>query len=42
MTVNLDIEDGLVNGACGQFIMINYEKLQKTNETRGGTLHLLY
>ena len=33
MTVNLDIEDGLVNGACGQLIMIDHGKLQKTNET---------
>ena len=33
MTVNLDVEDGLVNGACGQLIMIDYGKLQKTNET---------
>ena len=33
MTVNLDIEDGLVNGACGQLMMIDYGKLQKTNET---------
>ena len=33
MTVNLDIEDGLVNGACGQLIMIDYGKLHKTNET---------
>ncbi|CAF1226978.1 unnamed protein product [Rotaria sp. Silwood1] len=33
MTVNIDIEDGLVNGACGKLIMIDYGKLQKTNET---------
>ncbi|CAF1377822.1 unnamed protein product, partial [Rotaria sordida] len=33
MTVNLDIEDGLVNGACGQLMMIDYGKLQKTNDT---------
>jgi len=33
MTVNLDTEDGLVNGACGKLIMIDYGKLQKTNET---------
>ena len=33
MTVNLDIENGLVNGAYGQLIMIDYGKLQKTNET---------
>jgi hypothetical protein len=33
MTVNLDVEDGLVNGACGQLIMIDYGTLQKTNET---------
>ena len=33
MTVNLDVEDVLVNGACGQLIMIDYGKLQKTNET---------
>ena len=33
MTVNLDIEDGLVNGACGQLIMIDYGKLPMTNET---------
>ncbi|CAF1407300.1 unnamed protein product [Rotaria sordida] len=32
MTVNIDIEDGLVNGACGKLIMIDYGKLQKTNE----------
>ena len=33
MTVNIDTEDGLVNGACGKLIMIDYGKLQKTNET---------
>ena len=33
MTVNIDIEDGLVNGACGKLVMIDYRKLQKTNET---------
>ncbi|CAM2727504.1 unnamed protein product [Rotaria socialis] len=33
MTVNSDTEDGLVNGACGKLVMIDYEKLQKTNET---------
>ncbi|CAF4003587.1 unnamed protein product [Adineta steineri] len=33
MTVNIDIEDGLVNGACGKLIAIDYRKLQKTNET---------
>ncbi|CAF1560346.1 unnamed protein product [Rotaria magnacalcarata] len=33
MTVNFDTEDGLVNGACGKLIMIDYGKLQKTNET---------
>ena len=33
MTMNLNVEDGLVNGACGQLIMIDYGKLQKTNET---------
>ena len=33
MTVNSDVEDALVNGACGQLIMIDYGKLQKTNET---------
>ncbi|CAF0843236.1 unnamed protein product [Adineta ricciae] len=32
MTVNIDIEDGLVNGACGKLVMIDYGKLQKTNE----------
>ena len=32
MTVNLDIEDGLVNDACGQLLMIDYGKLQKTNQ----------
>ncbi|CAF4902863.1 unnamed protein product, partial [Rotaria magnacalcarata] len=33
MTVNSDTEDGLVNGACGKLVMIDYGKLQKTNET---------
>ncbi len=33
MTVNIDIEDGLVNGACGKLVIIDYGKLQKTNET---------
>ena len=33
MTVNIDIEDGLVNGACGKLVMIDYGKLKKTNET---------
>ena len=33
LTVNSDTEDGLVNGACGKLVMINYGKLQKTNET---------
>ena len=33
MTVNLNVEDGLLNRACGQLIMIDYGKLQKTNET---------
>ncbi|CAF1312801.1 unnamed protein product [Rotaria sp. Silwood1] len=33
MTVNIDTEDGLVNSACGKLIMIDYGKLQKTNET---------
>ncbi|CAF1163397.1 unnamed protein product [Rotaria sordida] len=33
MTVNIDIEDGLVNGAFGKLIMIDHGKLQKTNET---------
>ncbi|CAF4391999.1 unnamed protein product [Rotaria socialis] len=33
MTVNFDTEDGLVNGACGKLIVIDYGKLKKTNET---------
>ncbi|CAF1440251.1 unnamed protein product [Adineta ricciae] len=33
LTVNSDTEDGLVNGACGKLVMIDYGKLQKTNET---------
>ncbi|CAM2707756.1 unnamed protein product [Rotaria socialis] len=33
MTVNSDTEDGLVNGACGKLVMIDYGKLQKTNGT---------
>ena len=33
MTVNIDTEDGLVNGACGKLMMIDYGKLQKTNAT---------
>ncbi|CAM4844064.1 unnamed protein product [Rotaria magnacalcarata] len=33
MTANSDTEDGLVNGACGQLIKIDYGKVQKTNET---------
>ncbi|CAF1275284.1 unnamed protein product [Rotaria magnacalcarata] len=33
MTVNSDTKDGLVNGACGKLIKIDYGKLQKTNET---------
>jgi hypothetical protein len=33
MTVNLDIEDELVNGACGKLVMIDYGKLQKTKES---------
>ncbi|CAF4833876.1 unnamed protein product, partial [Rotaria socialis] len=33
MTVNSDTEDGLVNGACGKLVMIDYGKLQKANET---------
>ena len=33
MTVNIDTEDGLVNEACEKLIMIDYGKLQKTNQT---------
>ena len=33
MTVNIDAEDELVSGACEKLIMINYGKLQKTNQT---------
>lgn len=33
MTVNIDTEDGLVNGACGILMLIDYGTLQKTNET---------
>jgi ATP-dependent exoDNAse (exonuclease V) alpha subunit len=33
MIVNIDTEDGLVNGACGKLIKIDYGELQKTNET---------
>ncbi|CAM4904555.1 unnamed protein product, partial [Rotaria socialis] len=33
MTVNSDTEDGLFNSACGKLVMIDYGKLQKTNET---------